>query len=70
MIKIKQLYALGYKLKTKLLKGGFDLNHSEKNYLLSLSNDGDVTIIYPTNSKRSSVQFIDFDTFQKFHDEN
>ncbi len=70
MISLEQLYDLGYKTKTKLLKGGFDLNHSEKNYLVSLSSHGEVTIIYPINSKKNPVQINDYNAFLNFHNEN
>lgn len=55
MINIEQLHSLGYKTKTKSLKGGFDLNHPKKVYLVSLLSHGVVGIINPSNSKKSSI---------------
>ena len=70
MITIEELIELDYEIKTKLIKGGFDLIHSEKEYIISLSKEGTVTVIYPINSNKNSIEFNNYDDFLNFHQEN
>lgn len=70
MITIEQLNELNYQIKNRSIYGGLiDLINPEKDYLISLSEEGEVTVVYPASTGKT-FHFNDYDTFLNFHNNN
>lgn len=72
MITENELIKLGYKKKTKLNReNGLDFSHNDENrdYLVYLSRNGEISVINPYKSKREPFENIsDFKKFKNWHD--